>query len=50
MEDAFDCDRHRVETFGLVSGFESRCVLQNKVIKYLLSFWLNVSFHSREHA
>ena len=21
VEDAFDCDRHRVETFGLVSGF-----------------------------
>ena len=21
VDDAFDCDRHRVETFGMVSGF-----------------------------
>ena len=29
VEDTFDCDRHRFETFGLVSGFKSRYVPQN---------------------
>ena len=40
MEDAFDCDRHRVETFGLVSGFSQYTLLQNKVKNLFCHFSL----------
>ena len=33
-------DRHRVETFGLISGFYSRHVLQNKVKNLFCHFSL----------
>ena len=52
VEDAFDCDRHRVETFGLASGFYSRYVLQNKVKKSLLSFkgWFSLATGSESES
>ena len=40
VEDAFDCKRYRVEAFGLLSGFQSRYELKNKVKNLFCHFSL----------